>query len=363
MRSRRICGHILALMIVAVAGCARIAATRAPVPEITAAAAPAPILRTVMWSSLFSDVNDPEWRAKMKALHDMNINGASGLLMICRPRFCEYAWPTVAGAQGSSDATYDLMRINQRWLAHVSEVVDYANSFEPPFALQFDFLPHPTLRQGEGMVFKALRMMLSPLSVMEPPAPIVEPRDEMVFSAMGNVQGIKANGTRIFEDVPMGAWAEVSRNWLRATVPIINRARFGAVLFVLERTGNSGCEQWYWNEARAAGLSPSVYVITNAHLGGGAINSPHFSTVKAICSYGQRGAYVSTDGTEGGRNLSAGEVRRIVDSRAAKGDPVVEIYSPYFSADREGGSYASRGRPSAAFIAHKCGAALVEEGR
>ena len=33
MRTRWICGHIVALMIVAVAGCARIAETRAPVGQ------------------------------------------------------------------------------------------------------------------------------------------------------------------------------------------------------------------------------------------------------------------------------------------------------------------------------------------
>ena len=358
MRSRRICGHILALMIVAVAGCARIAATRAPVPEITAAAAPAPILRTVMWSSLFSDVNDPEWRAKMKALHDMNINGASGLLMICRPRFCEYAWPTVAGAQGSSDATYDLMGRNERWYAHLNEVVDYANSFEPLFALQFDFLPHPTLRSDEHMVFKALRMLLAPVSLMEPEEIAVGQEgmhDDLVFTTRRNVQGIQARGTELFEQAPSGAWAEVSRNWLRQTVPIINRARFGAVLFVLERNGAEACERFYWNEAKAAGLSPTVYVITNARMSG-AIHSPHPHDVAGFRSGPM---YASSDGWE----PSARDWRRCVDQQAAKGSPAIELYRSEFSDGSGGGDYSKRTRPSASYIARTSGAVLVEHGR
>lgn len=319
-----------------------------------------PMLRTVMWSSLFSDVADPEWRLKMRALHNMNIHGASGLLMLCRPQFCEYAWEVVpgTGAQGSSDATYDLMRINQRWLTHLEEIIAEANSYEPPFALQFDFLPHPTLRSQEHMVFKSLRLILSPVRIMEaPPEPTSEEiHDEMVFKPMRNVQGITARGTELFEQAPTGAWAEVSRNWLRATVPIINRARFGAVLFVLERTGSEACERWYWNEARAAGLSPGVYVITNARMSG-AIHSPHLHSVSAFRRAGK--CYSSSDGWE----PSAREWRRCVDAQAAKGSPVIELWRKEFSDGSGGGAYSSRTRPSAAYIARTCGAVLVEAGR
>jgi len=310
----------------------------------------------VMWSSLFCDVSDPEWRMKMKALHDMNIHGASASLLLCRPQFGEYPWVAVSGQQGSSDATYDLMRMNQRWLAHLEDVVSEANSYDPPFALQFDFLPHPTLRHGEGMVFKGIRMLLSPLALMEPPAPVVEPRDEMVFTAKSNLQGIKANGTRLFEDTPTGAWAEVSRNWLRETVPIINRARFGAVLFVLEGVGSRKCEQWYWNEARAAGLSPSVYVITNEDMPG-AIRSPHLHSVSAF--RGGRKTYASSDGWE----PNAREWRKCVDAQAAKWSPAIELYRTEFSDGQGGGDYSKRTRPSAGYIARTCGQVLVEAGR
>lgn len=353
------------LVAIAVAGCSRQAAIKAPEvvgaggQEVVGAkaSAPAPILRTIMWSTLFCDLDDPEWKLKMKALHDMNIRGASGLLMICRPRFCEYPWVTVSGQQGSSDATYDLSRMNPRWLAHLNDVVDYANTFEPPFALQFDYLPHPTLRHGEGMVFRAARMLFAPLSLMDPPAPVVEPRDEMVFTAKGNLQGIKANGTRLFNDTPTGAWAAVSRNWLAQTVPIINRARFGAVLFILEGAGSRACEQWYWNEARAAGLSPSIHIITNEDMPG-AVRSPHLHSVSAYRKYS--GPYPSSDGWE----PNAREWRQCIDAQAKTGRcAAIELYRTEFSDGSGGGAYGKRTRPSAAYIARKCGGVLVEAGR
>ena len=332
-------------LVVFLSGCANktISSITPQTEHLTHQATISPMLRTVMWSTLFSDVADPEWRLKMRALHDMNIRGASGLFMICRPQFCEYPWVAVSGQQGSSDATYDLMRINQRWLSHVSEVVDYANSFEPPFALQFDYLPHPTLRHKEYMVFKGLRALLAPLSLMDQELVTGHEgeRDEMVFSAKGNVQGVRATSPALFNHAPSGAWAEVSRNLIRQTVPIINRARSGAVLFVLEGSGSRDCEQWYWNEARTAGLSPHIYVITNEALPG-ATKSPHLHSVSAFRKY--RGPYASSDGWE----PNAREWRQCVDAQALNGAVAIELYRTEFSDGSGGKHYYKRTRPSAA---------------
>jgi len=90
----------------------------------------------------------------------------------------------------------------------------------------------------------------------------------------------------------------------------------------------------------------------------GAVRSPHLHSVSAYRKYS--GPYPSSDGWE----PNAREWRQCIDAQAKTGRcAAIELYRTEFSDGSGGGAYGKRTRPSAAYIARKCGAVLVEAGR
>jgi len=63
------------------------------------------------------------------------------------------------------------------------------------------------------------------------------------------------------------------------------------------------------------------------------------------------------------RKPNAREWRQCVDAQALNGAVAIELYRTEFSDGSGGKHYYKRTRPSAAYIAKKCGAVLVEAGR
>ncbi len=284
------------------------------------------MLRGCMLSAALCDCGDPEEVDKLWGLAQHGIHFISTLVGICRPKFCRYPFRAVAGQNGLSSATYDLLAPHDlRWWEHAHQFVANANT--AGIGIQFDVLSNVTARHGEYMYLTH------------------------------NVQGIKPS-LSLFERVPTGLWEEVLIGLLQGLVPLVNACNLAAILPCLE--GGSAARPmcaWMRETMLSLGLKESVYWISNSGAGPGFTNSPHLHSVSEFRKYKVRGGYASTDGW----SPSATQMRQCVDSQRAQA-VAIELWSPYLSSDRDG-DYSVRGRPSLAFIKSKCGEQIVECGR
>lgn len=274
------------------------------------------MLRGVMMSSLICDCDDSELELKLSKLSELGVNFISSLLTICRPRFCEYPYRCVSGRNGDSNATYDLMQYSQRFFDSLGEKINYFNRYN--IGLQLDIL--------SAVTFK---------------------RDYMCYK--NNTQGIVPSMS-LATARPTGAWSEVLDGLCRKLVPYLNNISLCAVLGSLE--GNAQpLEMWLRERLLAHGLKREAIFVTNCGTPG-MVNSPHLHSVSAFKKFT---GYASSDGW----CPTAAQWRQCVESQKKHGSPAIELYHWAFSADNEG-DYGQRGRPSAAFIAAKCGGQLKE---
>lgn len=284
------------------------------------------MLRLVLWSSLFSDVGDPEWRTKMSRMREVGIDGASGICHLARKQFCIYPFRCVSGDNGDSGALYNLLQYDERWYDHNRAVAEYAN--QAGFGLQYDLWSHVGIRN-----------------------------DPLCFNR--NVQGLKIDyGT--FQSAPTGAWADIVREFDKSMAPIINSVNLVAVLHALEGSGTSQFEIFGARTLSDAGLAPHVATITNNGLPG-ALKSPHVSSVAGATGNGKTRQYISTDGFNG---ESAKDTETMVRSRIQHWDVAFESYlNGTLSSGNGNVARDKRTRPSAGYIAQKSGANILALGK
>ncbi|MEI6634750.1 MAG: hypothetical protein WCP22_13175 [Chlamydiota bacterium] len=285
------------------------------------------MLRLVMWSSLFSDVGDPEWRDKMSRLHDVGIDGASGVCHLARTQFCEYPFTVVAGPQGASTSRYNLLPpYNQRWYDHNHAVAEYASQIG--FGLQYDLWSHVGIRN-----------------------------DPLCFA--NNVQGVRIDyGT--FQSSPSGIFAEIVYQFNKSMVPIINIPKLSAVLNALEGSGTEAFESVSEKFCRDSGLSSGVATITNDGLHG-VLRSKHISKASQATGDGSTHQYISTDGFNG---ETTKDTETMVRSRIQHWDVAFESYlNGTLSSGNGNVARDKRTRPSATYIAQKSGAMIIALGK
>ena len=264
------------------------------------------MIRSLMLSSTICDCTNRYEDRLLESVAGAGIQMFSSLIAICRPRFCRYPFKCITTKNGP---VYDLQQYDDLWWSHLDKLIEKANKYG--LGIQFDFLSRPTMAKGEFMYLP------------------------------NNVQDIKPS-VSLCDNKPAGEWMMVLDNLCAKLTPYINAVEGPvAVLPVLEGSGSFGCECFIQRRLWTRGLHSRIF-ITNDHCPG-MIHSAHPGSVNGILRL-PSGSYSSTDNNK--HIFTGEEMKRIVAARLKKEDKAIEYYNPFFSADRVGGAYLARHRPS-----------------
>jgi hypothetical protein len=279
---------VLLIFAIAVAGCSK---------RAERAAATAPFVHAIMYSTLIADVSDPEWKQKLDAMKAAGIDAVSAVLTIRREKFpCEYPFAST-GANGQPGATYLLDRPNPRYWAHFRAVVDHCNALGMTLVVSIG--NHPSARHGEHLCYGPSHST----AALDNPSPY---------------------------------WQQVYAQLIRWTAAEMDRCKSGGILPVLEGSSKNtdlAVRSYYEKVAHPAG---ALYWITNTGAAG-MINSPHLHSTSAIMG-ARGGVMVSTDGWY---SETPGDIAKWVPARRAKGDAAAEdwcngLLAGYFDLSQSG---------------------------